>query len=298
MPKRSVPSRFRPILDLLLEKSPENAGFFARWAVLAGPGLAVWAYHVPAFSAPGRSGWTGAVVILSVAAWYARTLPRLFWFGMLTGIGLAAASTAVTAWAAGQNAWVAWAVFFAASIGTSFLQDGRLALALWTALWVAASNALPSVWWSAVLFAVFPPPVRVGRSWARWGAAAAALGLWVLAASRGDGGTFFLGFLGGLQEWLVTRGYLVPVLLTWLGVSFVEKRSFLPWWAAQAVGWTLAWGWAGFQGVPWLSSEVLGLLWLAGTGFGLASLCRDLLDRSWHAQLLWASLALVLWTSF
>jgi hypothetical protein len=120
----------------------------------------------------------------------------------------------------------------------------------------------------------------------------------LLSAAKGGGGTTFLGWFVGLQEWFVARGYLVPILLTWLGVSFVERRSFLPWWVAQVAGWTLAWGWMGFQGVSWLSPESMGLLWLAGTGFGLASLRRDLLDPAWHAEWVWLSLALVLWASF
>jgi len=37
---------------------------------------------------------------------------------------------------------------------------------------------------------------------------------------------------------------------------------------------------------------------LSASGFGLASLRRDLLDRSWHALILWMSLAVVLWAAY
>jgi hypothetical protein len=178
------------------------------------------------------------------------------------------------------------------------LKDGRSALALWCCLWLAASFTLSSVWWAAILYALFPPPFKAGRMWGRWGALAAAVGLLVLSVARGS---FvlppLLTWVAG-YDWLGPRGFLVPLLLVWLGAAFVGKKSPIPWWVGQLAGWTLAWAWAGFQDAGWMGPDVVGLWWLSATGFGLAALRRDLMDRSWHATVLWMSLAVVLWAAF
>jgi hypothetical protein len=298
MKKRIRPSRSAELFSTLFNKTPKSFSYWRRWAVMALPGLGVWAWRVPLIPFPGREWVSGSFAILAVTAWYAQVLSEPLFIGILTGIGMAAAALALGAWAVGQNAWVAWVLFYAAVIGTSKMKDGRLALALWCCFWVAASSTLPSVWWAAALFALFPPPMKEGRAWARIGAGIAALCLLILAVARGQ--FVFPGLMAWMAgyEWLGARGFLVPVLFVWLGVAFVGKKSHLPWWAAQLAGWTLAWGWLGCQGVSWMNQDVMGLWWISGAGFGIASLRRDLLDRSWHAFVLCMVAAIVLWAAF
>jgi hypothetical protein len=298
MKKRVTPNWFVELFSTLFNKTPKTFSFWRRWAVLALPGLGVWAWRVPMIPFPGREWVSGSFALLAVTAWYAKALPEPLILGMLSGIGMALTTVALGAWAVGQSSWVAWVVFYAAVIGTSRLKDGRLALALWCCLWAAASMTLPSIWWAAACFALFPPPLREGRTWARWGGALAALGLLVLSIARGQFAFPDILSWMAVYDWLGGRGFLVPILFVWLGVAFVGKKSHLRWWAAQLVGWTLAWGWVGFQGVSWMSQDAMGLWWLSGTGFGLAALRRDLLDRTWHSFILWMVTAIVLWAAF
>lgn len=297
--KKRTPRAGTPrLLELLFEKPALSFGFYRRWAVMALPGLALWAWKVPLIPFPGREWVAGSFALLAVAAWYAAVLPEPLFIGIWTCLGMAFVSLSLGAWAVGQGAWVAWVLFYAASFATTKMRDGRLVLALWCVLWGAAAWTLPSVWWVPLLFALVPPPVKKGLAWAKWGALVAALCLGALAFSRGPMLISFGWFLGMAYDWLFTRGFLAPVLLVWLGVAFEGKKSYLPWWAAQLVGWTFAWAWAGFPSLHWMGSDSMGLVWLTAAGFGLASLRRDLLDRSWHARILWVATGVALWMAF
>jgi hypothetical protein len=298
MKKRTKLFWYQRLLDLFFEKTPKSFGFFRRWAVMALPGLGLWAWKVPLIPFPGREWVSGSFAILAVAAWYAAMLPEPIFIGIWTCFGMALVSISISAWAVGQSAWVAWVLFYAATFATTKIKDGRLVLSLWCVLWGAAAWTFPSVWWVPLLFAWSLPPIKTGRLWLRWGALSAALCLAVLALARGQMWSSFGWSLGMTYDWLGTRGFLIPMLMVWLGAAFVGKKSFLPWWAAQLAGWTFAWCWAGFPGVGWMNSDALGLGWLSATGFGVASLRRDLLDRSWHARVLWVALAVTLWVAY
>jgi hypothetical protein len=47
-----------------------------------------------------------------------------------------------------------------------------------------------------------------------------------------------------------------------------------------------------------MNQDAMGLWWISGAGFGIAALRRDLLNRSWHAFILWMVTAIVLWAAF
>lgn len=297
MPPRN-PSRAREFSRVLFEKTPASFGFLRRWLVLFLPGLGVWALRVAVSPLPMREAVAGIAALSVLTAWYAWVLPEPLVLGLLMGVGLASTPLASQAWAPGQEAWVAWVLFLGASLWTVTLKDARLALALWCPLWAVASIQLPWVGWAAILFAWVPPPVTRGRSAARWGALSVALCLFLLAFVRGGFAFPWSLWMAGGYDWLFPKGFVIPALLVWLALAYVGKKSPLPWWIGQIVGWSLAWGGVYFQGPTWMTSPSLGLLWLSAAGFGIAALQKNLLERRWHDKILWLSLILALWAAY
>lgn len=261
---------------------------------MALPGLGLWAWRVPLTHFPAREWAAGSLVLAVMTAFLAWVLPEPLALGVLASVALGMSPLAPQAWSVEGGAWVAWLIFFAASLGAMRLKDGRSVWAVGCVLWAAASVSLPGVWWAALLFAWAPPPLEKGKSWARWAALAAAAALAVSAVARGRFGFAYPATVLEGYDFLFTKGFVAPALLAWLGAAFVGKKSWIPWWVSQLVGWTLAWFWAAGRGPAWWSPEAMGLLWLTAAFFGVAALRRDLMDRSWHADVLWVALAIAL----
>jgi len=91
MKKRIRPTRLRELSMTLFEETPKTFGVWRRWAVMALPGLGLWAWRVPLVPFPGREWVSGTFAILAVTAWYAVVLPQPLFFGILVGIGMSVA---------------------------------------------------------------------------------------------------------------------------------------------------------------------------------------------------------------
>jgi hypothetical protein len=98
---------------------------------------------------------------------------------------------------------------------------------------------------------------------------------------------------------LMGKGYgLVPALFLWLGAGYAPRQSPLPCLAGQIGGWVLAWCLLGGANLPWFGPDMAVCLLLAGAGFGLETLRRDVMDDSWYARILWAALGLSMAAAF
>jgi hypothetical protein len=270
------------------------------WSAIAAfaPGALVWIWRIGA----GQGGWRSAVaglVSMAVCAWLFRVyLPKSPWAGGIPVLWLAFSSAAWGLWAPTSSGWVPWVFFLGLSALTARVRDGRWALVLWMPVWAAASFAFSGVWLVPVFFALFPPPVSSGKKWARMGALLAAVFLGILSWTAPVSSGAPLPGWAVLLHLLVAGKWLTLILFFWLAAGYARKENPLGWWAGQSAGWILVWCVSGGAPSGWLGFDSVIALLLVGAGFGLETLRGELLDKSWHATVLWAALALVMGAAY
>jgi len=252
------------------------------------PAAVLW---VVRSSPAGWLGWAaGWACLAALGSWTIAVAPRAAGSAFWPALWLAVSMSASHCWAPPAPGAVFFVAFFLASALTARLTDGRWHLLLWVCLWAAASIQLPGVWVAALAYVVSPPPARSGTGFSRYGAAAAAAALVLLAWSRG-GQVPWMGAALNASDLLGVGFALCPALLFWLAAGYSRPGQTLRWTAWQVAGWILAWCLTGpGTNNAWFNQDAALCLLLPGAGLGLETLRRDVLDVSWHAGVVWAVL--------
>ncbi len=190
-----------------------------------------------------------------------------------------------------NTGWYWMTLFLAATILVFSVSDGKKLLLGLAPLW----TALALLWKPSALLGLSFVTAHKGRfkndRWIRWGGIVIALLLaaWV----QGWKGLLTNGL--GLYDILATQRYMGFFVLAWLGlVAFPRKGTFRhgAWpFLLLTAGYFL---WTDPSHPRPMEDEMYRWVLIFLAGFGFESFKRDVMDRSWHAVLVWVAMGIAL----